>query len=125
MRVRRIIKPGAKGTRQLTQQYGDKLICVRYRYDYQLHQRHKTIELIVDTQPWEPPPPHPTEDERPITKETIPEKEVGVQIAYTEKELQRQIKTIGGVWSKTDKLWYAKKSLIQHIGLGDRIVKNR
>jgi hypothetical protein len=31
-RVRLHLKPGQKGTKQLPQ-YGDRLICVRYRYD--------------------------------------------------------------------------------------------
>ena len=34
-RVRLHLKPGQKGTRQLLVQYGDRLICVRYRYDAQ------------------------------------------------------------------------------------------
>ena len=33
MRVRLLLKPGQKGTKQLLTQYGDRLICVRYRYD--------------------------------------------------------------------------------------------
>ena len=32
-RVRLHLKPGQKGTKQLLAQYGDRLICVRYRYD--------------------------------------------------------------------------------------------
>jgi hypothetical protein len=31
-RVRLHLKPGQKGTKQLLAQYGDRLICVRYRY---------------------------------------------------------------------------------------------
>ncbi len=125
MLVRRIIKPGAKGTHKLTKAYGEQLVCVRYRYDYQKHLRHKTIELIIDTQPWLPPPAHPTEYDRPRTVEIAPAIDVGVRIGYQEKDLQRQIKTIGGHWSTKDKVWYAKEALVQHIGLGDRIVKNR
>jgi hypothetical protein len=34
-RVRLHLKPGQKGTKQLLAQYGDRLICVRYRYDAQ------------------------------------------------------------------------------------------
>lgn len=125
MLVRRIIKPGANGTRKHCQDYGDKLVCVRYRYDYQKQLRHKSIEIIVDTQPWQPPSPHPAEYERPCTVVKVPAEVVGVRIGFQEKDLQQQIKGIGGQWSKTDKLWYAREALVHHIGLGDRIVKTR
>ena len=28
-----ILKPGQKGTKKLTAEYGDRPVCVRYRYD--------------------------------------------------------------------------------------------
>ena len=46
-RVRLHLKPGQKGTKQLLAQYGDRLICVRYRYDAQRKKRFKTVELVV------------------------------------------------------------------------------
>jgi len=39
--VRLHLKPGQKGTKQLLAQYGDRLICVRYRYDVQRKKRLK------------------------------------------------------------------------------------
>ena len=33
MKTHTHLKPGQKGTRRLLEQYGDKLLCVRYRYD--------------------------------------------------------------------------------------------
>ena len=47
MRTRLHLKPGQKGTKQLLAQYGDTLVCVRYRYDEQRKKRFKTVELIV------------------------------------------------------------------------------
>jgi hypothetical protein len=41
------LKPGQKGTKALLEQYGDKLLCVRYRYDEKRQVRIKTVELIV------------------------------------------------------------------------------
>jgi hypothetical protein len=38
-RVRLHLKPGQKGTKPLLAQYGDRLICVRYRYDAQRKKR--------------------------------------------------------------------------------------
>ena len=54
-RVRLHLKPGQKGTKQLLAQYGDRLICVRYRYDAQRKKRFKTVELVVAERDWEPP----------------------------------------------------------------------
>ena len=33
MRTRLTLKPGQRGTKQLVAEYGDRLVCVRYRYD--------------------------------------------------------------------------------------------
>lgn len=52
MRVGSTLKPGAPGTRKLTQRYGDRLVAVRYRYDKPSQRRYTTVELIEDSQPW-------------------------------------------------------------------------
>src|SRR5256712_12663613 len=61
-RVRLHLKPGQKGTKQLLAQYGDRLICVRYRYDAQRKKRSKTVELLVAERDWEPPQPRFAQD---------------------------------------------------------------
>lgn len=33
MKTHTHLKPGQKGTKRLVEQYGDALLCVRYRYD--------------------------------------------------------------------------------------------
>jgi hypothetical protein len=48
MRTRLKLNPGQRGTKKLVSQYGDRLVCVRYRYDAQQKKRFKTVELIVD-----------------------------------------------------------------------------
>ena len=48
-RVRLSSKPGQPGTKSLVAQYGERLVCVRYRYDAQKRRRFKTVELIVDS----------------------------------------------------------------------------
>ena len=42
MRTRLHLKPGQRGTKLLLAQYGDRLVCVRYRYDAQRRKRFKT-----------------------------------------------------------------------------------
>lgn len=62
-RVRLHLKPGQKGTKQLLEQYGDRLVCVRYRYDAERKKRFKTVELLVAERDWEPPLPRVAPDQ--------------------------------------------------------------
>ena len=57
MTTRLKLKPGSKGTKKLLQQYGDALVCVRYRYDAVSQKRIKTAEIIIEEKSWTPPPP--------------------------------------------------------------------
>ncbi len=66
MRTRLKLNPGQRGTKQLVEQYGDQLVCVRYRYDETCMRRYKTVELIIDESDWEP--------RKRKTKEVISEK---------------------------------------------------
>ncbi|NTW89058.1 MAG: hypothetical protein HGB26_08070, partial [Desulfobulbaceae bacterium] len=45
------LKPGQKGTKRLFEQYGDALLCVRYRYDEKRGIRLKTVEIVVEEKP--------------------------------------------------------------------------
>ncbi|MBI3636799.1 MAG: hypothetical protein HY216_11425, partial [Candidatus Rokubacteria bacterium] len=58
---------------QLLAQYGDRLICVRYRYDAQRKKRFKTVELLVAERDWEPPRPR-----------FAPDQIVGLRVAFAE-----------------------------------------
>ena len=39
------LKPGQRGTKRLLAEYGDRLVCVRYRYDAERNKRFKTVAL--------------------------------------------------------------------------------
>ncbi len=54
MRTRLKLKPGQRGTKKLQAMYGDRLVCVRYRYDPDTGRRFKTIEIIVEEKEWTP-----------------------------------------------------------------------
>ena len=56
MKTRRKLLPGQSGTKKLVQQYGNRLVCVRYRYDTKHHRKVKTVELIVNEAEWYPNP---------------------------------------------------------------------
>jgi hypothetical protein len=105
------LKPGQRGTKSLVEQYGDSLVCVRYRYDSVSRTRIKTVELIVEK------------------KQLVSSKQifnnsdiVPVQIAYGEKELQRQIRSLGGKWDSAVKLWYVAYGKIKGTELEKHII---
>ena len=47
METRLSPSPRQNGTKKLLATYGERLVCVRYRYDTQRRVRQKTVELIV------------------------------------------------------------------------------
>ena len=87
MEIRTVRRPGERGTQKLVAQYGEQVVCIRYRYDPAKSKRYKTVELIVAEQGWHPPAPHPQEER---TRQTAPKsfytRRVGVRIEYHEAE---------------------------------------
>src|SRR5919197_4357531 len=111
MRTLLHLKPGKKGTKQLLAQYGDRLVCVRYRYDAQHKKRFKTVELIVAEREWEPPPPRFAADAM-----------VGVRVGFAEVELREQVKQAGGKWDHSRKVWELRYEHVVALKLESRIV---
>jgi len=52
MQARLKLRPGQNGTKKLLARYGERLVCVRYRYDEARRQRLTTVKLIVAQGPW-------------------------------------------------------------------------
>jgi hypothetical protein len=52
MEIRLTLRPGMSGTKKLLARYGERLVCVRYRYDRATGRRVKTAELIVEDVAW-------------------------------------------------------------------------
>jgi hypothetical protein len=69
LETRLTLAPGQNGTRKLLARYGERLVRVRYRYDAARKVRHKTVELIVETVPWEPSRRNPRGE--PETSKTV------------------------------------------------------
>jgi hypothetical protein len=68
--------------------YGERLVCIRYRYDPSHGKRYKTIELIIGEEDWQPPAPHPYAQElRQKAPERFHTRRVGIRIACNESEL--------------------------------------
>jgi hypothetical protein len=109
MRVRLKLKPGQRGTKRWVSQYGDRLLCVRYRYDEKSRKRYTTVELIESEEHWNPA----------VLK---PNSIVHVKIAFDEVDLRQKIKEAGGRWSKSTKTWKMPYKIARILGLKRRIV---
>jgi hypothetical protein len=92
MQARKTLRPGQDGTKSLLDKYGEQLLCVRHRSDDEQRLRHTTVELGVETVPWQ---------SQPLTASRM----VGVQVGLREVELQRKVKQAGGKWSRERHLW--------------------
>ena len=110
MFIRSTRRPGQPGTKRLVAEYGDRLVCVRYRYDPVQGRRYKTIELIVSEGPWQPPDAYRPDDL------------VWVQIYFREGHLQTRARAVGGRWDPSLKLWRLRYCAVKALGLVDRIV---
>ena len=114
MHIRSTVHPGQRGTKKLLTQFGDRLVCVRYRYDDQRQKRIKTVELIVEEEDWMAPT-------------LAPKKEDVVHIALTVQEfpLRQQIKQRGGRWNPQRGLWEVRYDHVLALGLQARIVDTK
>ena len=112
MRTRLNLRPGMRGTKKLVEKYGERLVCVRYRYDATQGKRYKTVELIEEEIPWAPSP----------ASDTAPETIVAVRIAYTETELRQHVKAAGGTWNSAQKVWELRYDQVLKLDLAERIV---
>jgi hypothetical protein len=92
-------------------QYGEDLVCVRYRYDRERTCRFVTVELIVAQRPWQ-------FNEKRIPRNT----RVSVRIGYEESHLRRVVKAAGGKWNPAKKAWEVPYGEVLDLGLTDRIV---
>jgi hypothetical protein len=92
-RIRSTLHPGQKGAKQLHAQYGDRLVCVRYRYDAQRKKRYKTVELIVAEGVWRP------------RRSPAPTRLVGVRVPVSDAALRRRVKSAGGRWDARRRVW--------------------
>lgn len=110
MKTRLTLKPGQKGTKQLSEKYGDALLCIRFRYDEKTGKRFKTVELIVERTNWDPPPP-----------KYRPETVVPLKIDVTDISMRTKAKAAGGRWAPDKLLWYVRYGAIAGTSLEKHI----
>jgi hypothetical protein len=111
MRTRLTLHPHQDGAKQLRDRYGERLVCVRYRYDETKKQRWKTVELIIEKSEWEPPTLIRQDD-------TI----VALQVTAREREVRQQVKAAGGKWNPRELVWELPYGQVVALGLTGRIV---
>ncbi len=112
MRIGLNLKPGKGGTKRLLAQYGERLVCVRYRYDEKREKRFKTVELIVEEADWKP--------KRGAFRA---EEVVGVRIGFKETDLQDRVRQAGGKWNRSRQVWEMRYDRAVKLGLKSRIRK--
>lgn len=110
MPIRSTVHPGQRGAKKLLTQYGDRLVCVRYRYDEQRQKRLKTVELIIEEENWAPL-------EAPPADALVP-----IRIALSEVTLRQQVKQLGGRWDPRRQVWEVRYAQAAALGLAERII---
>ena len=103
------VKPGRNGAKRLTEQYGDKLLCVRYRYDEKRRVRLKTVEIVVEERAWQPPFRFRDEDLAPVV------------VGYEETALREKLRKARAKWDPVAKVWLVRYSKIRGTELEARI----
>ena len=108
MEISKTMQPGEMGTKQLLHQYGNSLVCVRYRTDKKAQKRYTTVELII------------SEKEIYIEKSEL---YCWVRIHFNETELRLQAKNMGAKWHTNEKLWEMDYQTAKSLNLLNRIIK--
>lgn len=117
MTTKATLKPGQNGTKRLIEKYGNRLVCVRYRYDKATSRRYTTVELIEEESDWAVTLAHPTQ--RPVHP-TAPR--IAIRIEYWETDLRNKVKAAGGVWRARQKVWEIDYDDVVALGLESRVV---
>jgi hypothetical protein len=111
LRTRLTLRPGQRGTKKLVKHYGDRLVCVRYRYDRATGKRVKTVELIVDETGWTPADPDiPSGEPRYLL------------VGPHELRIREKVKTAGGRWHPDKVAWSLPHDRIVSLGLVARML---
>ena len=104
-KVGQVIPPQQHGARKWATEHGDSLVCVRYRYDPVACVRHTTIEIAVESAPWQAP-----------LLDTVL-----IHVAFEEESLRHQLRARGAIWEPAMRRWRVPSSVIEELNLKNRI----
>jgi hypothetical protein len=116
MKVIKKLNPEKAGTKKYLEQYGNKLLCVRYRYDETNQEQLTTIEYIINRKRY-----------LKLTQETQrklfphPNRHVLLKIEFHEEALRNQVKQHGGTWLKDERMWKLPCHKALDLGLQQRM----
>ena len=116
MEIRSTLRPGMPGTKRLLARFGERLVCVRYRYADNSGKCVKTVELIVQESPWSGRARKPRRNDHDL---------VGVRIAWDEADLRAALKRAGGIWRPRQRLWELSWDAVRALGLHSRVVSEQ
>jgi hypothetical protein len=114
-RVLKTMAPGQAGTKRWKDQFGDALLCVRYREHSAQGRRYTTVELIVEERGM---PPRSGPDR---LSDSTADPKLGVRIRAHELELRHAVKQAGAKWDPDVGLWFLPASEVRRLGLLDRV----
>ena len=117
MEVTTTLEPGDRGTARLLRRYGERLVCVRYRFDPARKKNVTTVELVVDERD-APEGYHPLNPRRPE-----PKQQVLVRVDFYETELRVRVKGANGRWDPERRGWVLPIATVREMGLEDRIMQ--
>ena len=106
--VTKTMWPGQRGTLRWMSQFGDALVCVRYRRERGAagRQRYTTVELLIDNAPFT----------RRLRRDTL----YAVRIDYAEAALRARAKALGAQWVAAEKRWLLTGAAAKLLGITDR-----
>ena len=110
-------RAGAPGTKRLLREHGDRLVCVRYRYDDELGERLKTVELIVERLRLD-------RSARRGRRESGGDP-VEIRLSRGEDLLRRAILLAGAKYEAGTGRWRMSRATAASLGLTDRIIRTR
>jgi hypothetical protein len=119
MEVIKTLNAGSAGTKRYQQQYGSKLICVRYRKDVATNRRITTVEIVVEDLPLQATKRQPERISRPVGKT----QRVLLRIGYEEEKLRERVRQAGGWWMPKEKLWRLPIQAVEALKLQSRVVR--
>ncbi|MEW6679014.1 MAG: hypothetical protein AB1421_13945 [Pseudomonadota bacterium] len=111
-KVSKKLHTGQPGTQRYLAQYGESLLCVRYRQSGD-GKRYTTVELLVEERVRLP-------QTRNVT--LAPNALVAVKIDYPQSELRTRAKASGARWDATRKAWIMPMTTAHELGLTERII---
>jgi len=112
--VRKTLRPGDPGTRRFARDWGERLVCVRYRVDPSKGLRYTTVEIVASApKAWRPPG-------RPA-----PSALVYVRTGGDEWELKQRLRAARAIWEPELKVWRLRYEAAVKLKLRRRILLRR